>query len=138
MKVSTKNSISCNAKRRSFLKLSGLLGLGVVAGTLLPVEQAEAVLFSKKEYKVSRTRLVMGTYVTMTAIHYSRDEAEHVIGLAFEEIGRLSGILSCHDEGSAISDLNGNGILKGAPPEVLELVSRSMYYNRPHRRNFPY
>ena len=33
----------------------------------------------------------MGTFVAITAIHSSRDEAENAIGLAFEEIDRLSG-----------------------------------------------
>ncbi len=130
MKISTKKQASCDEKRRSFLKLSGLLGLGVATTALLPIEQAEAVLFGKKEYKVSRTGLAMGTYVSMTAIHSSRDEAEQAIGLAFEEIDRLSRILSRHDSSSPVSELNRAGYLKAAPQEVLELVARSIYYNR--------
>ena len=130
MKISTKNQSTCDEKRRSFLKLSGLLGLGAVTATLLPVDQAEAVLFGKKEYKVSRTALAMGTYVSMTAIHSSRDEAENAIGLAFEEMDRLSRVLSRYDSSSPVSDLNSAGYLNSAPQEVLELVARSIYYNR--------
>lgn len=92
-----KSSNMCDQKRRSFLKLSGLLGLGAASATLLPAEQAEAVLFGKKNYKVSKTRLAMGTFVAMTAIHPSRDEAENAIGQAFEEIDRLSSLLSRYD-----------------------------------------
>ena len=124
MKISTKKQASCDEKRRSFLKLSGLLGLGVATTALLPIEQAEAVLFGKKEYKVSRTGLAMGTYVSMTAIHSSRDEAENAIGLAFEEMDRLSRILSRYDSSSPVSDLNSAGYLKAAPQEILELVAQ--------------
>jgi len=117
-------------KRRSFLKLSGLLGLGAAGAALLPVQQAEAVLFGSKEYKVSTTRVAMGTFVTMTAIHNSRDEAENAIGLAFEEIERLNRLLSRYDTGSVVSELNQAGSLVRGELEILELVGRSLYYNR--------
>jgi len=129
MKIATDEQAKINQKRRSFLKLSGLLGLGAVTASLLPVERAEAVLFGNKEHKVSRTGLAMGTYVSMTAIHSSRDQAENAIGLAFEEIERLSSILSRYDGKSPVSYLNDNGSLKNPPREVAELVARSMYYN---------
>ncbi len=121
---------SCDHKRRSFLKLSGLLGLGAASATLLPAESAEAFLFGNKEYKVTKTRLSMGTFVAMTAIHSSRDEAEQAIGLAFEEIDRLSALLSHYESNSAIGALNTSGTLEGPPQEVIELIARSLYYNR--------
>ena len=77
-------------KRRTFLKLSGLLGLGVATATLLPFEKVESVLFHKNMYKVSQTRTAMGTLVNMTVIHSSRDEAENAMGLAFAEVDRTS------------------------------------------------
>lgn len=119
-----------NRARRIFLKRSGLLGLGLAVAGVLPAKQAEAVLFGKGEYKITRTRLAMGTFVAMTAIHYSKDEAEHVIGLAFEEIERLSGLLSRYDEGSAVSELNVNAVLEGGPQEVCDVVARSLYFTR--------
>jgi thiamine biosynthesis lipoprotein len=117
-------------KRRSFLKLSGLLGLGAASAALLPAENAEAFLFGSKEYKVTKTRLAMGTFVAMTAIHSSRDEAEQAIGLAFEEIDRLNGMLTHYEKQSAVGSFNAAGKLEQAPQEVLELVARSLYYNR--------
>ncbi|MGB3212335.1 MAG: FAD:protein FMN transferase [Desulforhopalus sp.] len=122
--------IPFDQKRRSFLKLSGLLGLGAASAALLPAEKAEAFLFGSKEYKVTKTRLAMGTFVAMTAIHPSRDEAEQAIGLAFEEIDRLSDILTHYEERSAVGSFNAAGKLEQAPQEVLELVARSLYYNR--------
>jgi len=117
-------------KRRSFLKLSGLLGLGAASAALLPAAKAEALLFGSKEYKVTDTRLAMGTFVAMTAIHSSRDQAQQAMGLAFEEIDRLNAMLTHFDKGSAVGSFNVKGKLEQAPQEVLELVARSLYYNR--------
>ncbi len=61
--------------RRSFLKRSGLLGLGMASAAALPVA-AEAVSFNKKLMKVSKTRLAMGSFVSMTLLHPSKDHAE--------------------------------------------------------------
>lgn len=125
-----KTETQIDQKRRSFLKLSGLLGLGAASAALLPTESAEAFLFNKKEYKVTKTRLAMGTFVAMTAIHPSRDEAEHAIGLAFEEIDRLNSLLTKFDARSPVGQLNRGGKLEGAPEEVLELIARSLYFHR--------
>ncbi|WP_284152700.1 FAD:protein FMN transferase [Desulfofustis limnaeus] len=121
---------SCNSRRRLFLKYSGLLGLGSVAGSLLPVEHAEALLFHKKEYKVSNTRLAMGTYVAMTAIHPSRDQAEEAFGRAFAEIERLSKIFSRYDASSPVTELNHSGRLKGMPVEMQEVLDRASEFHR--------
>ena len=115
---------------RSFLKLSGLIGIGSLATLLLPAEGADAFLFGRKEYKVTKTRLAMGTFVAMTAIHSSRDEAEEAFGLAFDEIDRLSGLLSRHSARSPVSSLNRAGLLEESPVEVLDVVSRSLLFNR--------
>lgn len=117
-----------DTKRRSFLKLSGLLGLGVASSAILPAEKAEAVLFGKKEHKVTKTRLAMGTYVSMTAIHHSRDEAEQAIGEAFEEIERLNRLLTRFENVSPVAELNQNGRIEYMGPEVSELIGRSLYY----------
>lgn len=122
--------IPFDQKRRSFLKLSGLLGLGAASAALLPAAKAEAFLFGSKQYKVTETRLAMGTFVAMTAIHPSRDEAQQAIGLAFEEIDRLNTMLTRFDKGSAVGSFNAKGKLEQAPQELLELVARSLYYNR--------
>ncbi|NTV14943.1 MAG: FAD:protein FMN transferase [Desulfobulbaceae bacterium] len=131
MKNSTLISSACDQQRRSFLKLSGLLGLGVAAGAaLVPAEKAEALLFGRDEYQVQRTKLVMGSFLAITAFHSSRDQAEQAVGLAFEEIDRLCRLLSRHDATTPVAELNRTGSLKGAPQEVLEVVARSLAFNR--------
>jgi thiamine biosynthesis lipoprotein len=131
MKISTEATSGCDQQRRSFLKLSGLLGLGVATGAaLLPTERAEAMLFGKSDYKVSRTKLVMGSFLAITAVHSSRDQSEQAVGLAFDEVDRLCRLLSRHNSDTPVAQLNSTGSLKGAPLEVLEVVARSLAYNR--------
>jgi thiamine biosynthesis lipoprotein len=127
--MKTPNTV-IDQKRRSFLKLSGLLGLGAASAALMPAEKAEAFLFGPKEYKVARTRLAMGTFVAMTAIHPSRDEAEHAIGLAFAEMDRLSELLTHYHDRSAVGTFNRDGKLADIPVEMQELLGRSMYFNK--------
>ena len=115
--------------RRSFLKLSGILGIGLASATAIPT-WAEAVRFNRKLYKVSKTRLAMGTFVSMTLLHSSRDQAEDAMGEAFFEIDRLSRAISRFDETTAVGQLNREGALKDVPPEVAEVVSRALEYYR--------
>ena len=72
----------------------------------------------------------MGTYVAMTAIHPSKDQAEDAFGIAFDEIDRLSALLSRHASASPISELNRTARLDDPPVEVQEVIARSLYYNR--------
>ncbi|MFH1491475.1 MAG: FAD:protein FMN transferase [Pseudomonadota bacterium] len=115
--------------RRSFLKLSGMLGLGVASVGLVPIT-AEAVKFDRKNYKVSKTTMAMGTFVSMTLIHPSRDEAEEAMERAFGEIERLSGLMNRFDEATAVAQLNKDGFLKDIPPEVILVVNEAIGYHR--------
>jgi len=120
----------CDQKRRSFLKLCGLLGLGSAGTALLPTERAEALLFGNKEYKVSQTKLAMGSFLAITIIHPSKAAADEAMGLAFDEVGRLSKLLSRHDASTPVAELNATGRLSAAPPEVLAVVNRALFYHR--------
>lgn len=115
--------------RRSFLRLSGILGIGLASATAIPT-WAEAVRFNRKLYKISKTRLAMGTFVSMTLLHSSRDQAEDAMGEAFFEIDRLSRAISRFDRTTAVAQLNREGFLKDVPPEVAEVVKRALKYYR--------
>lgn len=121
--------------RRSFLRLSGLLGLGLVSASIVPAA-AEAVKFNRKAYKVSSTRLAMGTVVSMTIIHPSRDQAEEAMGQAFREIDRLMLSMNRFDDTTAVSQLNTEGSLKDSPPEVVDVFASAIAYNRLTHRAF--
>jgi len=121
--------------RRTFLRWSGILGVGAASTALIPLG-AEAIRFNRSLVKVSRTRLAMGTFVSMTALDPSRDKAEEAMGKAFEEVDRLTRILSRFDTTSAVAQLNREGTLKDVPPEVVEVISRSLHYYRLSRGYF--
>lgn len=121
--------------RRSFLKLSGLLGMGVVSTGIIPVA-AEAVKFNKEMYKVSRTELEMGTMVSMTLIHPSKDQAEEAMDLAYKEIKRLTGLMNRFENNTAVGLLNLEGVLVDVNPEVLEVVASALDYFRLTRGAF--
>ncbi len=129
MKKNTLPKQGWRGDRRDFLKMTGTLGLGVAATSLIPVG-AEAVKLNRRLYKVSQARFSMGTYVSLTLIHPSKDQAEDAIGRAFEEVNRLVGILNRFDHTTAVSQLNKEGVLKDVPPEVAQVIYRSLHYNR--------
>ncbi len=113
--------------RRTFLKYSGLLGLGLTSASILPAT-AGAVKFNNETYKVSETRPAMGTYVSMTLFHSSRDKAEEAMGRAYEEIDRLTALMNRFDHATAVAHLNKEGYLNDVPPEVIQVIARSLDY----------
>ncbi|PIE64595.1 MAG: hypothetical protein CSA26_07595 [Desulfobacterales bacterium] len=116
--------------RRDLLIFAGLMGIGYTAASFWPLEESSAFLFNRKEYKIAKTRLAMGTYVSMTAIHPSKDQAEEAFGQAFNEIKRLSSILSRYHDDSAVSELNQTGMIAHPPTELQEVVSQSALFYR--------
>jgi thiamine biosynthesis lipoprotein len=89
--------------RRTFLKYSGMLGVGVAFGGLMPV--SESVAFNRSLQKVTRARLTMGTFAAVTAMHPSRTEADDAIGKAFEEMDRVTRLLNRYQSASAVSQV---------------------------------
>jgi thiamine biosynthesis lipoprotein len=115
--------------RRSFLKLSGILGFGMASAGIIPMT-AEAVRFNKKLYKVSETRLAMGTFVSMTLIHHSKAQAEEAMGMAYHEIHRLTGLLNRFDDKTAVAQLNKDGYLNDIPSEMTDVVAAALHYHQ--------
>ncbi len=119
-----------NTQRRYFLRYSALLGLAAAGQTLIPATAAEAFLFGgRRELKTTETRLVMGTYVSITVIHPSENAAQEAIALAFAEIDRLNGILSRHQDSTPLSLLNDRGSIDDAPDELVEVVENALAYH---------
>jgi thiamine biosynthesis lipoprotein len=114
--------------RRAFLSLAGTLSLGVATlGVPLPTE---AVKFNRNLYKVSKGNLGMGTFINMMAFHPSQGEAEEAMELAFEEINRLTAFMTRFESTSYIGHLNGSGLLKDPPTEVMEVLRSSLLFHR--------
>jgi len=113
--------------RRTFLCLTGTLSLGVVTGGLpLPTEAAK---FDHQLYKISKSRMGMGTFINMIIFHPSQGEAEDAMGRAFEEINRLTGLMTRFQTTSCIGHLNASSYLNGVPPEVMDVLRSSLHYH---------
>jgi len=118
-----------NVDRRTFLKACGALGVGAIAGGALQAAHRVARLGPSK-LQVERTVLRMGSFVTITAVHESRDLADEAIGRAIEEIDRLAAILSRHDAATPLALLNREGCLHDAPDELAEVLRQSLSVHR--------
>ena len=115
--------------RRSFVRISGVMGLSLALDSII-YPAAEAFSLRKVPYKVSGTRLAMGTIVSMTLVSTSKEIAEEAMAQAYEEVNRLSALMNRFDEKSPIARLNMDGILKDAHPDFIEVMSSALKYYR--------
>ncbi|PIE56289.1 MAG: ApbE family lipoprotein [Desulfobulbus propionicus] len=72
----------------------------------------------------------MGTFVTLTAFHPSRDEAEEAIGEAFLLIHRLGQELSRHSSSSPLAALNRDGRLTSPPQSLQHVITRALHWHK--------
>ena len=108
--------------RRTFIQGLGILSAGCTAkGWTAPLN---TIPFSSSLSQTSETRNLMGTFVTVTLLHPSRDKAQAVLGTAFEQMAALIRLFNRHDPASALSVLNQKGALPDPPPELLKLLGR--------------
>ena len=90
--------------RRTFIQGLGILSAGWTAkGWTAPLN---TIPFSSSLSQTSETRNLMGTFVTITLLHPSRDQAQAVLGAAFQRLEALIRLFNRHDPGSALSVLN--------------------------------
>ena len=115
--------------RRSFIKTFGLLGCGLASGGLLPLSSGIAGANGKPE-RFTDTRLAMGTYVSIILIHPLEKNAKEAVDAAFEEIDRLSRLMTRFDDESPIGRLNREGRLEDAHPDLIEVISEAIKYYR--------
>jgi thiamine biosynthesis lipoprotein len=120
--------------RRSFLKYSGILSAGMLLSPLLPV--SEAVSFGRGRFRITRTRMMMGTFAAITVIGPSRDQADDAISLAFDEMQRTARLFDRHQDGSPIGTLNHDGWAAELDPEVTGLMERSLLLGNTTRGAF--
>ncbi|MBI9077741.1 MAG: FAD:protein FMN transferase [Desulfatibacillum sp.] len=114
--------------RRNFLKISGLLGVGFAATTVLPV--SESLAFDKGLHKVTRTRNTMGTLVAITVMHPSATKADEAIEKAFSEMDRVTRLLDRFDSASPVAVLNRDGKVDDIPMELVRVLEASAYYHK--------
>ncbi|WP_419780682.1 FAD:protein FMN transferase [Maridesulfovibrio sp.] len=122
-----------NAANRSFVKAFGAISTGAATfahplGAAMKL--ADTLRIGDKRRKYRATRFLMGTKVTIVALHSSRDAADTAMSLAFEEVERLAAIFDRRNPGTQVSKLNETGKLSDVPPELHEVMEKalSFYY----------
>jgi thiamine biosynthesis lipoprotein len=123
------SKVNRHIDRRNFLKACTALGVGAVAGGLVQAKWDVAGI-GRRLKKVSRTDVAMGTYVTVTAVHHSRDLAQEAIGRSFEDMDRLIAVFNRYDSASPVSVLNRDGRLAGAPPELTDVLRWASHFHQ--------
>ena len=110
--------------RRAFMQFLGILGTGwTVKGWTAPLS---TIPFSSSLSQTTETRNLMGTFVTLTLLHPGREKAQEVLGAAFQRMEALIRLFDRHDPASALSALNERGSLPDPPPDLLNLLGRSL------------
>lgn len=102
--------------RRRFIKISA-----AIAG--LAAMPTSAALATSSAYRWRG--VAMGADAEMVLYHDNPDVAQNLIDACISEVHRLERIFSLYQGDSAISKLNGAGVLHAPPPELIDLLSRS-------------
>lgn len=108
--------------RRAFLKCLAMLAAGAA---LAPVVRAVPAFSATKLVRVREERMLMGTFVGLTALAPSRMQGEEAMGRAFEEMDRQIQIFDRFSASTPVSVLNRDGRLGGAPDELLKVMDFS-------------
>ena len=111
--------------RQQFLKITGVAGVSAAFGGALVRE----LLRQAELHRVRDTRVQMGTVVTVSVVHPDLAAARRMVTETFAEMERLEGMLSRHRDGTMVSRLNRDGIVRGVSPEVVHVIDRALEYS---------
>jgi thiamine biosynthesis lipoprotein len=95
-----------------------------------PPVTTESVRIDGQTHKLTQFRPAMGTFISVTVLNGSEAQAEEAIGRSFEEMERLITIFNRWDRTTALGQLNEQGRLRDAPPELVRVVTDALGYHR--------
>ena len=81
-------------------------------------------------YIVKGTRMVMGTFVTITVVNTNQDKSHRAILAAFDEIYRISDLMSVHKKNSEVSLLNKNGFCENISSDTKYVIKRAKHFSQ--------
>jgi thiamine biosynthesis lipoprotein len=112
--------------RREALRITAVAGLGVALSAATIRELIERAAL----HRVSATRTQLGTAVTVTGMHPDAVAGRALVDGTFTEVERLEAMLSRYRATSALAALNRDGVVRGAPVELVRVVSRALEFAR--------
>jgi thiamine biosynthesis lipoprotein len=116
-------------------KMAALAGLGFQRVDASPIPSG-ALRISGNRHRVTSSQPSMGTLVSVTAIHSSKELVEEAVGRAYLEMDRVVELLNRHDPASAVCSLNDQGMIRGPPPELSCVLGQALSFNRISRGAF--
>lgn len=121
-------STSFRLTRRHVLKGAALAGAALVchAPATLLAAPASPLGTDAAPPLHTQTRLLMGTFVSISVVHPHSAQAEEGLTRTFDEISRLENILSRHNSATPLAHLNASGRLLDAPVELIGVIDRAM------------
>lgn len=115
--------------RRHFLTSIGLISAGLVvseiSSPLMAIGNTAKSNFNKF---ATQTRILMGTFVTISLNTQTSMQADVAFEKAFLKIEHLQAILSRYDSNSPVYELNATGKLKHSPKELNEVLYRALRF----------
>lgn len=115
--------------RRDVLRFLGA-GAAMAAG-FGAVSWLDGVLpLGRRGRLLARTRLGLGTFVSVSVVDPSPARAEEAVGAAFATLDRLDAELTRYRANAALSVLNAEGRLAGPPPDLVRLLELAAWSHR--------
>ncbi len=109
--------------RRQFLRTGCAVGAAVACSGLFPLFASAG----QGGATIQQTKVVMGTFVTITTTRVAHNMAEEAIARAFAEVDRLVSIFDRHSTSSVLGHLNQQGVLRHAPQELQAVLAQAMH-----------
>lgn len=111
--------------RRQALRITAVAGVSLALGGGL----TRAFLRRAGLRELRETRTQMGTLVTISVVHPDAVVARAMVGETFAVMERLEGLLSRHREGTPVSRLNRERVVRDPPAELVHVVQRALEYS---------
>ena len=111
--------------RRQALRITAVTGVSIALGGGL----TRSLLRRAGLRELRETRTQMGTLVTISVVHPDAVVAREMVAETFAVMERLEGLLSRHKEGTPVSELNREGVVRAPPPELVDVVRRALEYS---------
>ncbi len=110
--------------RRHFMMMAGAVGATLCVDGLM----SEALASGNVERPVTLSRVMMGTYVTITVAGVSSMQATEALDATFNTMSGLEAVFSRHQSTTPVAELNRVGVLRDAPVELVQLVDRAQRF----------
>lgn len=105
--------------RRALLKATAF------AGAALILHAPARLLAAPADDAHSQSKIMLGTFVRISAVHAERSRAEDALAAAFAEMSRLEAILTRHTASSPLAVLAAQGRLNDVPVELTTLLAEA-------------